>query len=236
MTLEPPASTPTPPPSAPADGGRVRLLVADDHDPYRWGMRVVMEFNPALEIVGEAANGREAVELACELAPDVVLMDVRMPIVGGIDACRAIRVRVPSAKIVMLTMSDDEVDLLEAIKAGACGYLLKELPAEDVSEAVIRVHAGDSLIPARLAATILRELTRLSDKSPNEGEGALSGRERGVLQMLAQGRSTAGAARDLGISEDAVRSDLRRILRTLQSLAGPGAASGAEGLRHRTRG
>ena len=236
MTLEPPASPPTPPPSAPADGGRVRLLVADDHDPYRWGMRVVMEFNPALEIVGEAANGREAVELACELAPDVVLMDVRMPIVGGIDACRAIRVRVPSAKIVMLTMSDDEVDLLEAIKAGACGYLLKELPAEDVSEAVIRVHAGDSLIPARLAATILRELTRLSDKSPNEGEGALSGRERGVLQMLAQGRSTAGAARDLGISEDAVRSDLRRILRTLQSLAGPGAASGAEGLRHRTRG
>ena len=175
-------------------------------------------------------------ELACELAPDVVLMDVRMPIVGGIDACRAIRGRVPSAKLVMLTMADDEVDLLGALKAGACGYLLKVLPAEDVSEAVIRVHAGDSLIPARLAATILRELTRLSDKSPNEGEGALSGRERGVLQMLAQGRSTAGAARDLGISEDAVRSDLRRILRTLQSLAGPGAASGAEGLRHRTRG
>ena len=119
----------------------IRVMIADDHDLYRRGMQVVVELDGTAQVVGEASNGADAVEVCQRVTPEVVLMDVRMPGVGGIEACRLIREAVPSARILMLTMSDDESDLFEAIKAGASGYLLKDLPGEEVADAIRRVNS-----------------------------------------------------------------------------------------------
>ena len=125
-------------------GDAVRVLVVDDHALFRRGLDVVLADEPDIEIVGEAADGAEAVEQASLLAPDIVLMDVRMPRRSGIEACTAIKTAVPTAKIIMLTISDEEADLYEAIKAGAMGYLLKEISIQEVAEA-IRAGAGRSV-------------------------------------------------------------------------------------------
>jgi DNA-binding NarL/FixJ family response regulator len=205
------------------DGGRagsaapVRVVIADDHDLYRRGMRVVVEMEGTALVVGEASNGLDAVEVCTELVPDVVLMDVRMPRMDGIEACRRVRAAVPSARILMLTMSDDESDLFEAIKAGASGYLLKDLPGEEVAEAVRRVHDGQAILPPGMAATLLSEFARLSD-NPQSVTGTaamLTDREVDVLRLVAHGRTNRQIAAELGVSEHSVKHHVRRILEKL---------------------
>jgi DNA-binding NarL/FixJ family response regulator len=192
-------------------------VIADDHDLYRRGMQVVVELDGTARVVGEASNGVDAVEVCTRVQPEVVLMDVRMPGVGGIEACRQIRESVPSARILMLTMSDDESDLFEAIKAGASGYLLKDLPGEEVASAIRRVHDGQAIIPPGMAATLLAEFTRLSQEpQPVTGSAPLlTDREVEVLRLVARGMANREIADQLVISENTVKNHVRNILEKL---------------------
>ena len=194
------------------------MVIADDHDLYRRGMQVVVELDGTARIVGEASNGAEAVTVCARTLPDVVLMDVRMPGVGGIEACRRVRGAVPGVRILMLTMSDDETDLFDAIKAGASGYLLKDLPGENVSEAIRRVHDGQAIIPPGMAATLLQEFSRLSH-APQQASFTrppqLTDREVEVLRLVARGMANREIAEHLVISENTVKNHVRNILEKL---------------------
>ena len=198
--------------------GLVTVLVADDHDLYRRGLQMVLGHEERIRIVGEASDGLEVVQLAVDLVPDVVLMDVKMPRQTGIRACAQIKEQVPSAKILMLTMSDDEDDLFGAIKAGASGYLLKDVPGEEVAAGVLAVHAGQSLIPPSMAAQLLTEFAQLSRRSEPGAPGSprLTDRELEVLRLVAKGRANKDIAKDLFISENTVKNHVRNILDKLQ--------------------
>ncbi len=193
----------------------IRVVICDDHAVFRRGLAMVLEGEAGIDVVGEAADGEEAVAVTEELAPDVVLMDVRMPKGGGIDATRAIAELVPSARIVMLTVSDEEDDLYEAIKAGAAGYLLKEISIEEVAGAVRAVASGQSLITPSMAAKLLTEFTNLAKKA--EAKQALpsprlTSRELEVLKLVAQGMSNKEIRSELYISENTVKNHVRNLL------------------------
>ncbi|MEO5610649.1 MAG: response regulator transcription factor [Ornithinibacter sp.] len=190
----------------------IRVVIADDHQLYRQGMKIIVELDGLAEVVGQAANGRDAVEVCVELVPDVVLMDVRMPGLGGIEAAHQVRQAVPSARILMLTMSDDESDLFEAIRAGASGYLLKDLPGEEVSAAIAKVHDGQAIIPPSMASTLLAEFSRLSAEGDPPVAHQLTGREIEVLRLVARGHANREIGRHLVISENTVKNHVRSIL------------------------
>lgn len=198
----------------------LRVLVVDDHALYRRGL--VMELDEAddLEVIAEAGDGEEAVELATALAPDVILMDVRMPRTGGIEACRRILEETPTARILMLTVSDDGDDLLEAVKAGAAGYLLKESSIFDIGSSVRMVSQGHSFVSPALAGRLLEEFAALAQRSTT-GDGAsantmLTEREVAVLEAMAAGRADAAIGEATGLTENAVRNHVRNILEKLQ--------------------
>lgn len=193
------------------------MVIADDHAQYRRGMQIVVELEGTARVVGEASNGDEALAVCTRLRPDVVLMDVRMPGVGGIEACRRIRWAVPETRIIMLTMSDEEDDLFEAIKAGASGYLLKDVPGEEVLAAIGRVGEGQAIIPASMAATLLTEFARLS-RNPEPSQRTLpplTDREVEVLRLVARGQANREIAEGLVISENTVKNHVRNILEKL---------------------
>ncbi len=147
----------------------IRVLICDDHALFRRGLIMVLESEDGIEVVAEAEDGEEAIRKAEEVAPDVVLMDVRMPRMSGIEATRAIADAVPTAKILMLTVSDEEEDLYEAVKAGATGYLLKEISIEEVANAIRAVVTGQSLISPSMASKLLSEFNNLAQAGPAEG-------------------------------------------------------------------
>jgi DNA-binding NarL/FixJ family response regulator len=197
----------------------IRVLIADDSPLFRRGISVVLATEEAIDVVAEAENGEDAVEKAAEYAPDVVLMDVRMPRVNGIEAARAIRGDSPATKIIMLTVSDEDDDLYEAIKAGANSYLLKEVSVEEVPEAIRAVVQGQSLISPSMASKLLNEfntLAKQADEKPRLQAPRLTTRELEVLKLVAQGMSNRDVAEALFIAENTVKNHVRNILEKLQ--------------------
>ena len=197
----------------------IRVLIADDHERFRRGLRMVLEAEEGVEVTAEAADGVEAVSKVEELAPDVVLMDVRMPNRNGIEATRMIREAFPSTRIIMLTVSDEEDDLFDAVKAGANGYLLKEVSIEEVADAVRAVVQGQSLISPSMAAKLITEfgsLARRAQESDVAPSPRLSDRELEVLRRVATGMSNEEIAEELGLSTPAVRNHVANILVKLQ--------------------
>ena len=197
----------------------IRVLVVDDHALFRRGLQMVLEQEPDIEVVGEASDGTEAMTAAVETLPDIVLMDVRMPKRGGIDACASIHETVPSAKIIMLTISDEEADLYDAIKAGAMGYLLKEISIEEVASAIRAVHGGQSLISPSMASKLLTEFASMIKKTDDRQQvptPRLTDREMEVLKLVAKGMNNRDIAKQLFISENTVKNHIRNILEKLQ--------------------
>lgn len=173
---------------------------------------------PDLEIVAEAADGLEAIERASERLPDVVLMDVRMPGVGGIEATRRIRNAHPATKVVILTVSEDEEDLFAAVRAGATGYLLKEVSIDEVAAAVRAVARGQSVVTPSMATKLLSEFNILSRRVDTQHGNAprLTDREVEVLRLVAKGMSNKDIANELVIAQNTVKNHVRNILEKLQ--------------------
>jgi DNA-binding NarL/FixJ family response regulator len=206
-------------PTSGASPEAIRVLVVDDHALFRRGLEMVLGQETDIEVVGEAGDGAEAVDLATALLPDIVLMDVRMPRRSGIEACTAIKEVVPSAKIVMLTISDDEADLYDAIKAGASGYLLKEISIDEVAAAIRSVAGGQSLISPSMASKLLSEFATMIKKGDERQQvpaPRLTDRELEVLKLVAKGLNNRDIAKELFISENTVKNHIRNILEKLQ--------------------
>lgn len=194
----------------------VRVLIADDQALFRRGLRAVLSEEPGVEVVAEAADGEEAVAKVEELAPDVVLMDIRMPKLDGIEASRRIQGVAPTTRILMITVSDEEDDLFEAVKAGASGYLLKEISVSEVAEAVRAVVRGESLISPSMASKLLSEFSLLSRRAEARLPApVLTGRELEVLGLAAKGLSNRDIAEELYISENTAKNHIRNILEKL---------------------
>ncbi|MGH9195470.1 MAG: response regulator [Acidimicrobiia bacterium] len=193
-------------------------MVVDDHALFRRGLEMVLDGEPDIDVVGEASDGHEAIERAEQTTPDVVLMDVRMPKRSGIEATRVIKDTLPSTKILMLTISDEEADLYDAIKAGASGYLLKEISIEEVAGAVRQVHKGQSLISPSMASKLLNEFAamvkRRDERSQVPGP-RLTERELEVLKLVAKGMNNRDIGSELFISENTVKNHVRNILEKL---------------------
>ena len=207
------------PVAGPASSEPIRVLVVDDHAVFRRGLQMVLEQEPDIEVVGEAGDGSEAVTMAANTAPDIVLLDVRMPKRGGIDACTAIKDAVPSVAIIMLTISDEEADLYDAIKAGAVGYLLKDIPIDEIATAVRSVRGGQSYISPSMASKLLTEfatMVRRSDERQQLPAPKLTDREMEVLKLVAKGLNNRDIAKQLFISENTVKNHVRNILEKLQ--------------------
>jgi DNA-binding NarL/FixJ family response regulator len=195
---------------------QIRILLADDHAVVRDGLRALLDRQSDLAVIAEASDGRECVQLAEELSPDVVIMDVAMPKMNGIEATRRILGSRPSTAIVMLSMHQDESYVLQSLKAGAKGYLLKDSPREDVLEAIRTVAAGRSFL-SRQVSRMLREdyMQQLQLKGLDDSSELLTDREREILQLLAEGRTNKEVASFLNISPTTVETHRGHILRKL---------------------
>ena len=193
--------------------GKIRVLLADDHQVVRAGLRMILESQGDIEIVGEASEGLEAVRKACELEPDVVVMDISMPGLGGLEAVRRIKKERPHIRILTLTVHDNERVFFQALKAGAEGYVTKVAPAWEVLEAVRAVHEGRCYLDSRVAKFLVNEfleqVRRGEHTSPYD---MLSDREKEILQLVASGYSNAQIARMLGISEHTVHNHRARLM------------------------
>jgi DNA-binding NarL/FixJ family response regulator len=192
---------------------RLRILLVDDHDLFRKGIARLIDSQPDFEVVGEARDGREALEQAKKLGPDVVLMDIEMPNWNGTEATRRITSDLPQTHVVMLTVSDDDQDLFSAIRAGASGYLLKNVKPEDLFRRLRGVSRGEAAISPLLATKIMREFARLDHGTvvSRTVEG-LSPRETEVLGLVAKGLTNRGIGGQLHIAENTVKNHLRNIL------------------------
>jgi len=193
----------------------IRLMLADDHRMLREGLSRSMSEH-GFDVVGEARDGVEAVNMAHSLTPDVVLMDVSMPEMDGVEACRQVRLAVPGTKVVMLTMHADQDVLANAIRAGACGYLVKDCSTEEIADAVRMASNGDTALSPQLAASMLDEVRKL-DMAPTREDRVVTKREEEVLQLIADGCSTSEVAEQMYISQKTVKNHLASIYQKLDA-------------------
>jgi len=187
----------------------IRVMIVDDHNLVREGLKAVFEQGDEVEVIGEAGSGEEAVELASKLDPDVILMDINMPGMNGIQATRAIRDSNPDARVVILTMLDQEGYVYEAVKAGATGYMLKHTSSDELVNAIKTVNEGKALLHPDATAQLIKEFVNLADNKAREY--GLSDREMEVLQLLSEGNTNKQIARSLWISEQTVKTHVAHI-------------------------
>lgn len=190
----------------------IRVLIADDHAVVRQGLRTFLDLQEEIAVVGEAADGEDAVASVERLAPDVVLMDLVMPRLDGLAAMRTLRERVPGARVIVLTSFVDDERLLPALRAGAAGYLLKNAQTQEIARAVRAAHAGEALLDPVVAARLVDALTAGGDQEPVD---RLTPRERQVLHLIGRGFPNKRIASELGISERTVKSHVGRVLAKL---------------------
>jgi DNA-binding NarL/FixJ family response regulator len=195
----------------------LRVLVVDDHDLFRTGLRNLLE-EEGVNVVGEAGNGEMAIRLAADLAPDVVIMDLNMPGAGGVETTRRLAGLATLSRVVVLTISADDDDVMNAVMAGACGYLLKDSSIQDLIAGIRAASEGESLISPQIAAKLLQRL-RAQSKNEDAAEtirAELSDRELEVLKLIANGKDNAQIARELFISPKTVKNHISNILMKLQ--------------------
>jgi len=206
--------------------GTIRILISEDQMLMRQGLHTVLELEPGFQVVGEAANGEEAIERYNELqqqgkGPDVVLMDIQMPVKNGVQATAAITTAHPGARVIILTTFDYEDYVFEAIKAGAMGYLLKDVPAEELTSTIRKVYAGEPFIQPKIASKLLVEFGRKGRTTANQSTGSvdeeLSTREIEVLKLLAAGASNREIADKLVLAEGTVKNHVSNILSKLHA-------------------
>ena len=195
----------------------LRVLLVDDHDLFRTGLRNLLE-EQTVQVVGEAADGAQAIRMVRELAPDVVVMDLNMPGMSGVEATRQVTTLAPLTRVVVLTISDQDEDVMNAILAGACGYLMKDSSIQDLMQGIKAASVGESLISPHIAAKVLQ---RMRATGTNEADAAmiraeLSDREIEVLKLIANGKDNAQIAADLHISPKTVKNHISNILMKLQ--------------------
>jgi len=195
----------------------LRVLIVDDHDLFRTGLRNLLE-EQGVHVVGEAATGADAVRIVRELAPDVVVMDLNMPGMGGAEATRHITSAAPLTRVVMLTISDEDSDVMDAILAGACGYLLKDASIQELISGIESAARGESLISPNIAAKVLQRVraTSTQPEIANTIRAELSDREIEVLKLIANGKDNALIAAELHISPKTVKNHISNILMKLQ--------------------
>jgi len=193
------------------------VLVVDDHDLFRTGLRNLLE-EEGVNVVGEAENGETAIRLASDLTPDVVIMDLNMPGAGGVETTRRLSSLTPLSRVVVLTISADDDDVMNAVMAGACGYLLKDSSIQELIAGIRAASEGESLISPQIAAKVLQRL-RAQSKDADAAEvirAELSDRELEVLKLIANGKDNAQIARELFISPKTVKNHISNILMKLQ--------------------
>ncbi len=194
-----------------ADG--IRVLIVDDHPVVRQGLRTFLSSRPGLDVVGEASDGDEAAAEAARVRPDVVLLDLVMPRGGGIDVIRRLRAAGDRPRVIVLTSFAGDDQVVEAVRAGAAGYLLKDVPPADLEAAIRRVHEGGVLLDPSVVGSLMAEVARAD---PVPGVDELTARERQVLSLLAQGRSNRELAAELYVSEKTVKTHVSSILAKLR--------------------
>lgn len=198
----------------------VRILVVDDHTLFRRGLTALLSRDARLAVVGDAADAGQAQRRAQSLQPDVILLDNHLPGVSGIDALPALRLAAPAARILMLTVSEDEADLAGALRAGACGYLLKTMEGDALVEAIRRAARGESVVADEMTGKLVaafRDATSPAPGGPDKPDplARLSPRERDVLRCIARGASNKEIARELGVAETTVKIHVQHVLRKL---------------------
>lgn len=210
-------------PRNPQSMSRVRILVVDDHTLFRRGLTALLSRDASLQVIGDAADAGEAQRRAAELQPDLILLDNHLPGVNGVDALPALRQAAPAARVVMLTVSEDEADLATALRGGACGYLLKTIEGDALVTAIHRVMRGASVVDEEMTDQLVAAYRAAATPATGHDEASappssidqLSPRERDILRGIARGASNKEIARDLGIAETTVKIHVQHVLRKL---------------------
>ncbi len=196
----------------------IRIFLCDDHTLFRQGLKKLLELEKDIRIVGEAQNGQEMLDIAKKAAPDIILMDIGMPQMDGVTATYKIKKILPHTNVIILTIYEDEPHIFEAIKAGAMGYLLKDVSIEEVTEAIRRVYRGEALIQPVIATKVLKEFAMLDKRGMKKGDefyNDLTEREKEILRLIALGGTNKEIAQKLGITEKTVKNHLSNIFQTL---------------------
>ena len=194
---------------------KIRILLADDHTLVRSGIRSLLEDEPGLSVIGEAEDGRSAVTMACQLKPDVVVMDIAMPLLNGLEATRQIKTQCPGMKVLILSMHDNEEYIRQVLEAGAMGYILKDAAARELINAIRSVYRGEAVLSPAVTRLVIEDYLRWGGSRPQEETDGLSPREREVLQLIAEGYTNKQIAEILSISIKTVQAHRNNLMQKL---------------------